>query len=126
MKVTKLGEFDYDLFINNSEIEKLKDSPLVGKLWNRDYPHDCLDKKIILRLADRGDSVFCGGAGSNFERTEFWIKESVYNHLIEMGRIIGVRYDTGGNKINIFNYETIDKYPNWKGYVKRSKEELRL
>ena len=125
MKVTKIGDFDYDFFINASEAKKLKNSSLVGKLWNRSYPYNCLDKEIVLRLATENDGVFCGGAESNLERTEFWIKKFIYERLIKNGRIIGARYDGGGNKLNIFNYEYKGTH-SWEDYVKKTKEELKL
>ena len=105
MKAVKHGEYDYTFFINSLELEQLKESSLEGKLWNREYPYDCLGTKVLLRSVTGDDRCYCGSAGSDFERTEFWIQEIIYHRIQENGRCIGMIYDGGGDRIDIINYE---------------------
>ncbi|MEA2004182.1 MAG: hypothetical protein U9O53_04470 [archaeon] len=105
MKAVKHGEYDYTFFVNSSELEKLKGFSLEGELWNREFPYDCLGTKLLLRLATDDDICHFATAGSDFERREFWIREVIYHRVQENGRCVEVRYDGGGNKIDIINYE---------------------
>ena len=73
-----------------------------------------LREKIILRLATDEDETSCGGSGSNFERTEFWINENLYDRLQQNGAVLGSRYDSGGSKIDIINYEIRQ---DWYGFL---------
>ncbi len=109
MKAVKHGEDDYIFFVNSSELEQLKESSIEGELWNREFPYDCLGKKVLLRLATDDDRCYCGGGGSDFDKKEFWIEEIIYNRIQENGRCVEVRYDGGGNKIDIINYEEESK-----------------
>ena len=105
MKVVKYGEFDYIFFINNSELEDLKKLSLEGQFWNCEYPYECFNKKVSLRLALDSDTFVSGGGGCNSERTEFWVVEKIYDGIKQKGSFMGGRYDTHGNKFDIINYE---------------------
>ena len=110
MKAVQHGKYDYTFFIDTLELERLKESSLEGKLWNREFPYDCFEKKVvILRPATDDDRCYCGGAGSDFEKKGFWIVKSVYDRILENGHCIGIIYDGGGNRIDIINYEVESK-----------------
>ncbi|MCK4730597.1 MAG: hypothetical protein KAT28_04715 [Candidatus Aenigmarchaeota archaeon] len=113
MKVIKYdsnGDLDFTLFINNQEAEKLEKDIIMGELYNREWPYDNLKKKIILRLAEKGERTNSYGCCyyTFLERPdsyrEFCIAQRLYERLKENGRIFGARYD-GRNKMDVVNYE---------------------
>ncbi len=102
------GDLDFTIFINNREVKEMETTPVTGELYNKEWPYNNLEKKIILRLAEDDERTNAWGCCYFLERPdsyrEFCIAQGLYEILKENGRIFGARYDSC-NKMDVVNYE---------------------